>query len=99
MRAGHVVAGTAPGSGRQVGGAREDRRVDADLGDAALSGPPADARDRVEVVTRRRERGDHPLDLLVERRDRALQLLEVLQGESDEQGMVVGEATPQRLRS
>src|SRR3990170_5743044 len=94
---GDVVPGTAPSPGRQMGGAREDRHIDPDLGDDALGRPPGHPRDGVEVVTRRRERGDHPLDLLVERRDGALELLEVLQGEPDEQGMVVGEAAPQRL--
>jgi hypothetical protein len=74
-------------------GRREDRHVDADLGDQALGRSLGDTGDRVEVVTRRRSRArrnraHQPVDLGIELGDRALQLLEVLEREADQHGVV-----------
>src|SRR5215211_473239 len=92
LAAGHVVAGAASRPGGQVGGAGEHRHVDPDLGDDALGGPLADPGDRVEAVTGPRERGDDPVDLRVELGDGPLQLLDVVQGQPQQQGVVGGEA-------
>ena len=74
-----------------MGGAGEHRHVDPDLGDDALGGPPADPGDRVEAVTGLGERGDDPVDRHVEFGYRPLQLLDVVQGQPHQQGVVGGE--------
>src|SRR5215203_6973728 len=48
-------------------------------------------------VTGHGERGDHLVDVAVEGGDRGLQVLEVVQGEPDQQPVVVAEAAAQRL--
>jgi len=80
-----------------MGGVREDRHVHPDLGDDALGRPLADPSDRVEVVTGAFERGDHPVDLGAQLVDRVLELLDVRKREPDQQGVVGGEATVERL--
>ena len=50
-----------------------------------------------EPVTGHRERGDHLVDAAIQGGDRGLQVLEVVQGEPDQQPVVVAEAAPQRL--
>jgi hypothetical protein len=44
-----------------------------------------------------RERGDHPVDLRVEFGDRSLQLLQLLQGQADQERVVGTEPAPQGL--
>jgi hypothetical protein len=77
-----------------VAGGREHRHVDPDLGDDALGRALADPGDGVQPVTGHGERGDHLVDAAVQGGDRALQVLEVVEGESDQQPVVVAEAAP-----
>src|SRR3954471_12729152 len=103
--AGDVVARAYPGPGGQVGSGREAGHVGADLGEDALGGPLADSGDGVEPVTGLGERdaglagvlGEQIVDVLVQLRDRALQVGEVVQAEPDQQGVVVTEAAAQCL--
>jgi hypothetical protein len=92
LAAGHVVAGAASRPGGQVAGGGEHRHVHADLGNDALGGPLAHPGDGVEAVTGRRERGDDPVDRHVEFGDGPLQLLDVVQGQPHQQGVVGAEA-------
>ena len=68
-----------------------------DLGEHALGRPLAHPRDGVQPVPSPRERGDHPVDMGVELGDRPLQLLQVRQGQMNEQRMVATKPAPQRL--
>src|SRR3954449_408523 len=103
--AGDVVARADPGPGSKAGGGREAGHVRADLGQDALGGPLTDPGDRGEPVTGPGERdtglagvrGDERVDALVELLDGALQVADVLQGESDQQRVVLAEAAAQRL--
>src|SRR5436305_880964 len=103
--AGDVVARADPGPGGQVGSGRKAGHVGADLGEDALGGPLADRGDGVEPVTGLGERdaglagvlGEQIVDALVQPRDRALQVGEVVQAEPDQQGVVVTEAAAQCL--
>jgi hypothetical protein len=94
---GAVVARAAARPGGQVAGGREDRHVHADLGDDRLGGAFADPGDGVQPVTGRGERGDHLVHARVEADDRALQVLQVVKGQPDQQRMMLAEATPQGL--
>jgi hypothetical protein len=68
-----------------VASSREHRHVDADLGDDALGRALASPGDGVQPVTGHGERGDHLVDAAVEGGDRGLQVLEVVEGEPDQQ--------------
>jgi hypothetical protein len=59
--------------------------------------PLADAGDGVEPITGLTERGDHPVDLDVEGGDRPLQVLDVVEDDTQHDGMVSVEPAPQRL--
>jgi hypothetical protein len=80
-----------------VGGGGEHRHVDPDLGDDGLGGALADPGDGVEAVTGHGERGDHRIDPAVEGGDRLLQVLKVVEGQPDQQPMLLAEAAPQGL--
>ena len=70
---------------------RETGHVDADLGDDALGGSFPDARDRVEAVTGCYERGDHAVNLDVERSDCGFEMGDVIEHESQHLGVMVTE--------
>ena len=95
--AGDVVARAHPGPRGEVSGGREPGHVDADLGDDALGGPFADPGDRVEPVTGLAERGDHPVDLDVERGDRRFEVVDVVEDDPQHRGVMVPEPAAQRL--
>ena len=78
-----------------MAGRREDRHVDADLGDDRLRRSLPDVGDRVEAVTRLGERAHHPAHFRVESGDGQLKVLQVVEGETDEQGVVLREASPE----
>jgi hypothetical protein len=71
--------------------------VGADHGDDRLGGALADPGDGVQPVTRHRERGDHLLDAVVEAGDGALQVLQVRQRQPHQQGVMLAEASGERL--
>jgi hypothetical protein len=80
-----------------VPGGREHRHVHADLGDDRLGGPLAHPGDGGQPVPSLGERGEHPIDVGVELGDRPLELLQVRQGQADEQRVVGTKPAPQRL--
>ena len=80
-----------------MGSVGKDGHVRAHLGDDRLGRPHVDPRDRVEQVTGMGERGDRRLDLPIEHRDRLVELLDVAEGEADEEGVVTGEAPDEGL--
>jgi hypothetical protein len=92
-----VVAGAQPGPAGQVRGGRELAHVDADLGDDYLGGAFADAGDGHKPAHLVSERGDHPVHLGVEAVDTGAQMIDVGQVHADHQGVVLVEATQQRL--
>jgi hypothetical protein len=77
-----------------VGGGREHRHVHPDLGNDRLRGPLAHPGNRVESVPSLRERSEDPVDLRVELGDRPFQLLQVRQGQANEQRVVGTKAAP-----
>jgi hypothetical protein len=97
LAAGHVVARAASGPGGQVGAVGNTDMSTPDLGDDALGGPPADP--GVEAVTGPSERGDDPVDRRVEFGDGPLQLLDMRQGQPQQQAMVSGERPRSAWRS
>src|SRR3954449_12940460 len=100
LAAGDVGARAHPRPGGQVGGGREAGHVGADLGEDALGGPLADARDRDESVTGSSERdtglagvhADEDVDALIECGDGAFEMGDVVQPQSDQDGVVLAEA-------
>jgi hypothetical protein len=68
-----------------------------DLGNDRLGGPLADPSDGVEAITGLCERGDDPIDRRVQCGDGPLQLLDVVQGQPQQQGVMVTEPASQRL--
>src|SRR3954451_23356881 len=105
LAAGNVVAWRHAGPRRQVSGGREPGHLDADLGEDALGGPIADSGNGVQPVTGLGERdaglagrgGEQGVDALVQFGDRALQMLDVLQRQPDQQRVVLAEPAAQRL--
>ena len=77
-----------------MAGGGEHRHVHPDLGNDRLGGPLAHPGDGVQPVTGRSEGGDHLHEATVERRDGALQLLQVPKGQAHQQGVMVPEAAP-----
>jgi hypothetical protein len=80
-----------------MGRGREAAHVGADLRDDALGGPLADPGDGVQAIPGLSERGDHPVDLGVQRRDGTLKVLKVVQRQAHQQPVMVAEAAVQRL--
>ena len=86
-------------------GGGEPGHVHPDLGQDALGGPLADPGDGVEVVTGPDERdagladagGEQGVHALVQLGDGALQIVDVLQAQPDQQGVVVTKAATQGL--
>jgi hypothetical protein len=94
---GDVVAWTDAGPRGEVGGGREAGHVVADLGDDALGGSFADPGDGVEPVTGPVERDHHPVDLGVERADRPLEVVDVVERDPQDRRVVLTETSPQCL--
>ena len=80
-----------------MAGGGEHGPVGADLGHDRFRGPLAHPGDGVEAVSGPGEGGDHLIDATIQRRDGALQLLQVPKGQAHQQGVVVPEAAPERL--
>src|SRR5690349_17182901 len=88
---GLVVARTQPSPGRQVGRGREPRHVDPQLGDQDLGGPPPDPRDRAQQPQLLGERGQNLLDPLVQPVDHGREVVDVVQVQPGQQGVLVAE--------
>jgi len=78
-------------------GRGEDGHVGTDLGDDALRRPLADPGHGVDPGGGLSERGHERLHLPIQGGDRLIQMLDQVKRDADEQGMVLAEATPQRL--
>ncbi len=92
--AGDVVPGAHPGPRRQVSSGREAGHVtpiSAMMHSAARLPTPGD---RVEPVTGCHERGDHPVDLDIERGDRGFEMSDVVEDEAQHRGVMVTEPAP-----
>ena len=77
-----------------MAGGGEHRHVGADLGNDRLRGPLAHPGDGVQLVPGPSERSHHLIDATIQRRDGALQLLQVPKRQAHQQGMMVPEPTP-----
>jgi hypothetical protein len=88
-----------------MSGAGEAGHVYADLGEDAFGSPLPDPGDRVEPVTGLLERdtglagvgGEQGVDALIEPGDRRLEVVDVVQAQPDQHGVVVTESAGQRL--
>src|SRR4029077_19898158 len=92
-----VVAGTLPGTGRQVARRREHAHVEADLGDDVFGGAPLDAGARAQQLNRCSERGELLLDRVGDALDLLLEEVDVRQDGVDQQRVQRLESALQRL--
>jgi hypothetical protein len=91
------LPGRSPGPRRQFFGGREDRHVDADLGDDALGAAPLNAGNRAEQLNGLLERGHLFPDRLGQRSDLLVEEVDVRKDRADPDGVQMIKAALQRL--